>query len=156
MNPTLEIRENLRELLARVAMNLDDEAFDAFLADCNADFTYRVVAHSPELGLDMVWLDHDLTELKAMLKMVPQHVRMAGRLVRHLSTATIRAVGDSCAEATARMLLVHTDPEGISRLLAVGTCVDTVAIGDPGALKLTQREVRLDTRDWNPGLHVPI
>ncbi len=156
MNPTLEMRENVRELLARVAMNLDNEAFDAFLADCNADFTYRVVAHSPELGLDMVWLDHDLNELKAMLKMVPQHVRMAGRLVRHLSTATVRAVTEDCAEATARILLVHTDPEGISRLLAVGTCVDTVAINDPAALKLMQREVRFDTRDWSPGLHVPI
>jgi len=156
MSPTLEIRENVRELLARVAVNLDDEAFDAFLVDCSADFTYRVVAHSPELGQDMVWLDHDLSELKAMLKMVPQHVRMAGRLVRHLSSASIRSVADDCAEATTRMLLVHTDPEGISRLLAVGSCIDTVAIGDRGAVKLTQREVRLDTRDWSPGLHVPI
>lgn len=156
MNPTVEIRENVRELLSRVATSLDDEDFETFLSDCNDDFTYRVVAHSPELDRDMVWLDHDLDELKAMLKMVPQHVRMAGRLVRHLSTATIRAAGEGCVVATARMLLVHTDLEGISRLLAAGTCLDTVSIGDPSTLKLTQREIRLDTRDWSPGLHVPI
>lgn len=146
----------IERLIFRTTQMLDAEDFNGFMAHCDEHFEYRITTHSPELGKDMVWLEHDRTGMQGLFKNLPLHVRMRGRFKRHVSIYDVsRQTGTDEASVVSSVLLVFTDESGVSRLFAAGAYNDTVIDGPDGP-RLARREVVLDTRDLSPGMHVPV
>ena len=148
--------ESIREFVASTCLLLDEENFDEFLEQCAPDFTYQIVAQSPELPQPMVWLEHDRGGMLEMFKMIPKHVRMKGVICRNISVYRIRQLDDGRSEVLSRLIALHTDPEGASKVIAVGKYLDVVDSRSESVPKLSARKVDLETRVWSPGLHVPL
>lgn len=151
-----ERAEVSRTFICQMAAWLDEENFEGFLDACDPEVRYEAVAYSPDLGEEMRWLDHDLKGLKDMVDMIPKHVRMSGRLCRHLSMARIGCEAENTVIAEYTFLLVHTADSGESQLIASGRYRDRICFRASHTPRLMQRCVRLDTTRWSPGLHVPL
>ncbi len=148
--------ETIQRLIYSTAITLDAENFKPFLALCSEDFHYSVVAYSPDLCMDMTWLNHDRKSMQDMLAMIPQHVRLKGCFKRHVSVYFVDPTADGqSASVVSSVLLIHTDSVGVSKVFAAGNYEDLVDLtGDTPLLK--KRLVRLDTRDLSPGIHIPV
>jgi len=148
--------EDIRALIYRASLTLDREDWIGFLALCAADFRYLITAYSPELRKRMIWFDHDLESLKALLDMVPQHLRRHGTLLRHVSVGMIEPAGSpDCYTVTSTFQCLHTELDGTTRLYAVGRYIDTVTMSD-GRVLFLGRDTQLETRDLGIGSHVPL
>jgi len=145
--------QQIREIVYRTTTALDLEDFDAFMALCAPDLDYRITAYSPEIRKEMIWLDQDYEGMRALLDMVPQHLRRLGSLKRHVSVYFIERNADDTAAVTSSFLVTHTTPEGQSSLFVAGTYFDVI---DLAAGKLKQRRAHLETRDLGIGSHIPI
>jgi methanesulfonate monooxygenase subunit beta len=81
---------------------------------------------------------------------------MPGRFLRH---ATVYEIGPGPRPgelAVVSAVTVHyTNPDGETRVFAVGRYHDVVTVGT-GAARLASREVRLETRALEPGSHLPM
>lgn len=146
------IYENIRRVIYGSSMLLDAEDFKGFLKKCGENFNYRISAYSPEIGKEMIWLNHDRSGLKGMISMLPKHVRMKGTFKRHVSVYEIEQNEDK-VKALSSVLLIYTDPNGASKLFASGQYRDVLDIST-GEPQLVNREVRLDTRELGAGLHI--
>lgn len=146
--------ENIKRLIYSSALKLDGEDFKGFLRHCSESFRYCIKTYSPELGMEMTWLDHDRPALQDMFGMLRQHVRMTGRFKRHVSVYTVDNE-DGKAKVHSSILLVHTDLEGHSKLFAAGQYEDVIDLSGDAPM-LLERVVRLETRELGPGMHIPI
>src|SRR5690625_4852728 len=81
---------------------LDEEHFENFLKLLDADFRYHVYAYSNELGKWLTYLDHDFSEMKDMLTMIPQHVRLDGKFFRTVSMVQVEEVSDNMVNAKSK------------------------------------------------------
>jgi methanesulfonate monooxygenase small subunit len=145
----------IAELVAKSCMFLDEERFEDYLTLFAGSSNYRAVSYSPDLRRDLTLLDLNREELETLLRNLQRHVRLPGRLLR-LSGASIS--GDrrgSDVLVTTPIITVHTDLEGNSKIFAVGRYRDVVREID-GRPLFVEREVRLDTRQFGTGSHVPI
>jgi methanesulfonate monooxygenase subunit beta len=152
----LPLQEEIRLLIGRTSLLLDEERYDDFLGACDAAFTYRATTFSPELGKEMVWLRHDRASFELMISMLPRHVRIQGRFSRHAMVSDIKVLEQARVRVVSRLMMVHTTEEGRSSLFLSGLYDDTVSLAGRDGLCLSAREVRLDTRDLGPGVHIPI
>jgi methanesulfonate monooxygenase small subunit len=135
---------------------LDNEQFDKYVDLCGPDYQYSITVYSPELRKEQVWLQHNRSELIGLFKMLPQHVRMPGRFFRQVSVYDFGELSDrNTVEAKSSLVVFYTEPEGVSRLFAVGRYHDRISVKD-GIQVLLSRTVSLDTRDLSPGAHVPL
>lgn len=153
--PAADTDDAIRHLVYQSCRRLDQEDFAAYMQLCTKDFQYRIVAYSPDLRRDMVWLDHDHAGMVAMFDMIPKHVRLEGTMLRHATVYDIRWTKKGMAEAFSPVQILYTDLAGASRLFAVGEYQDTIVI-QGGVPKLKERVVRLQTRDLGPGSHLPM
>ena len=148
--------EPIRSLVGRGCLALDDGDFNGYLDLCAPEFAYRIVVWSPELGKDMVWLDHDRDGLAGLFETLPDHLQRSGRFSRHASVYTVEEYSEAGPYSVVSSVVVHhTDLGGRTQTLAVGRYLDTVVCID-GAYRLSAREVALETRDLGIGLHVPL
>jgi len=155
----MEMKPMTNEAVARLifatVLKLDAEDFKGFLRHCGEGFRYSIKAYSPELGKEMTWLDHGRKGMQDLFAMLPQHVRMKGRFKRHVSIYSIDQQEDGSVRAQSSVLLIHTDPEGNSKLFAAGQYEDEIDLsGDTP--RLGARVVRLETRELGPGMHIPV
>lgn len=145
-----------RDLVYRSCMVLDAEDFPSYVALCGADFRYRITTYSPELKQDMVWLEHDRPGVASLLEMVPEHVRLPGKFLRH---ATVYATGPGDAagrwSVVSTVTVYYTDPDGATGVFAVGRYHDLIG-EEAGEPRLLARHVRLETRDLGAGSHIPM
>lgn len=148
--------DSVRALIGRTCLALDDEDYAGFLRNCSETFNYRVTAVSPELGKDMVWLEHDRAGYEGLLKMLPRHIRLRGRFTRHAILCDVAPSENGLTRAVSQLTVVHTSPEGESRLLLAGRYIDDIELADGQPPSIRSREVRLDTRLLGPGIHTPI
>ena len=147
--------EQVRQLVGQACAYLDAEDFDGFLGLCAREFRYQITVYSPEISKKMIWLNHDLKGLEALFAVLPEHVRLLGTLFRHVSVYRIAWEDSKRASVTSSFLVVHTDPDGQSRLFAAGRYHDTVLVsGD--VPRLLSRTVQLETRDIGEGSQVPL
>lgn len=101
-------------------------------------------------------MEQDFVGMKALLEMVPQHLRRTGSLLRHVSPYLIdRQPTAGAVTAVSSLLVIHTTLEGRSNLFAAAHYHDRVLVNDNAPL-LLERRVHLETRDLGIGLHVPI
>lgn len=147
--------EDINRLIYTSAQKLDAEDFKGFLRQCGEGFRYTIKTYSPELGKEMTWLNHERKGMQDLFAMLPQHVRMKGRFKRHVSVYAVDRQDNGQTTAHSSVLLIHTDPEGHSKLFAAGQYEDVIdTSGD--SPRLAQRVVRLETRDLGQGMHIPV
>ena len=148
--------DGVKAVVYRSCLALDDERFGDYLALCADDFRYRVTAYSPELRKEMVWLDRGREQLANLLESVDNHVRLPGRFTRQANVYLVeREPAKGWATVTTSLVVMYTDPQGVSRVFAVGRYVDSIEVAGVRPL-LKSREVRLETRELGPGSHLPI
>ncbi|MEN6195915.1 hypothetical protein, partial [Bordetella pertussis] len=100
-------------------------------------------------------LDHDYKEIRNLMLLIHQHVRMKGDFTRNISMVRIRAAEENCYEVRSQIMVMHTDQCGTTKLFAVGSYTDKVT-RKQDQLRLLERKVYLNTRDLGSGIHVPI
>ena len=148
--------EDLRDLVHRSCLFLDDCDWDSYLDLYSDDFTYRIAAFSPELRKDMVWLEQDRPGLTNLFGNLVNHVTLQGRFLRHANVALIeRDHKQNNAQVTTTFFVIYTNLDGVSEMFAAGRYNDTIDMSGNRPL-LRTREVRLDTRDLGGGTHFPI
>lgn len=147
--------ETVRSFLGSTCLALDDEDYPEFLRNCQEDFSYQVTAYSDELGMDMVWMEHDRQGFEGLLKMLPKHIRMMGRFSRQASPSKI-VLDNGNVQVVSHLCVFHTNLDGDTRLLLVGRYIDQLVPRDGKPPLLARRVVRLDTRNLGQGIHVPI
>ena len=149
-------QQQVIDLVFRSCLLLDEEKFDDYIGLFASDCNYRITTYSPDLRKEQTWLDLNHSELQSLLKNLEYHVRLPGRLMRHPGGPFIGSrVGMSEVFVSTSILVIHTDLEGNSSIFAAGKYQDLLAETSEG-LRFQEREVRLDTRQFGPGSHVPL
>ena len=149
------VRGLVESLIFQSCLLLDEERFDDYIALWAPDGQYRITTWSPDLRQDLVFLDLGLHDFQNLLEGVNNHQRMLGQFSRHLTGQLIDVDGKEQISVMSSLLVTHTDLEGISKLFAVGRYVDKIELVD-GKPLIGSREVRLSTRQFGPGSHIPI
>jgi methanesulfonate monooxygenase small subunit len=150
------IESAVRQLIWQSCAFLDAEDFPAYLNLCAPEFQYQIRVYSPEIRKQMIWMNHDRNGLAGLFQVLPQHVRLLGTLFRHASVYSIEAAEDSeQAQVVSSLLIVQTDPDGVSKLFAAGRYHDTVRLQGDRPL-LAARVVQLETRDIGIGSQAPL
>ena len=111
-----------------------------------------MLAQSPEIGQESVWLDVDRTRLSRYLEELPERVRYRDRRLHLISTRVIELRVDR-ASACSSVAVCRTSPGGATALDAVGQYQDTFR-RQAGEWRISHRRVQLDTR-VDTGNHVP-
>lgn len=145
------------DLIYGSCMLLDEERYDDWLDElCHPEFRYTITAYSNEIKKRMTWLDHGSDSLRALCKMIPEHVSYHGRFHRHATMYRVSPTdGADRAEAISSLVVMHTDLEGESRFYATGRYNDTLDLSRAEP-RLLARNVDLDTRVLEFGSHRPL
>ena len=116
----------------------------------------RSRAHSPEIRKDMVWLDHDKPGMQLLFNNLPRHISDHSPLTRHAIVYTVEyaAEREQANVVSALQVFKTTLDGGATELFAVGRYLDTVSV-DAGPPRLLKRVVRLETRQFGFGYHIP-
>jgi methanesulfonate monooxygenase subunit beta len=147
----------VRKLIGSAALALNAEDYARFLALCAPEFHYQLIAYSPEIRTEMIWMNYDRKGLETLFADLPHHLHVPlGTLFRHVSVYSIDP-GEQAgqAKATSSVLVVHTDPDGVSKLFAAAQYLDVVDVSAAPPL-LISRTTRLETRDIGPGTPIPL
>ena len=149
-------RQAIDELIYRSCLLLDEKDFAGFLSLCDPTFHYAITAHSPEIRKDMTWLEHDKAGMKLLFDNLPKHNSDHSPISRHATVYTVTpdAGGKQAKVVTALQVFKTTLDGGATELFAVGKLYDTVNTEGDTPL-LVDRNVRLDTRMFGFGYHVP-
>ena len=149
-------RTAIAEVVYRSCLALDAKDFKAYLALCDGEFRYTITAHSPEIRKDMVWLDHDKAGMQLLFTNLPRHNSDHSPVTRHATVYTVEpdADGREANVVSALQVFKTTLDGGATELFAVGRYIDTIKV-DGIAPLLLKREVRLDTRQFGFGYHIP-
>ena len=152
--PTHVARIALEELVYRSCLALDEKNFKAYLDLCDDDFRYTITAYSPEIRKDMIWLDHDKPGMQLLFANLPRHISDHSPLTRHAIVYTVDYAGDESHVVSALQVFRTSLDGGATELFAIGRYLDTVKV-DGGTPKLTRRVVKLETRQFGFGNHIP-
>ncbi len=146
----------IEEVVYRSCLALDAGDYKGYLALCDEGFRYTVTAHSPEIRKEMVWLDHDKAEMQLLFNNLPRHNSDHSPLARHAHVYTVEVAADGKSAAVVSTLQIYrtTLDGGATELFAIGRYLDTVSL-EGNAARLAKRIVRLETRQFGFGYHVP-
>jgi len=137
-------------------MLLDANDYAGYLGLCDEQFRYTVSAYSPEIRKEMVWLEHDKGGMKLLFDNLPKHNSDHSPLNRHAIVYTIAfdAAREQAQVISALQVFRTTLDGGATELFAIGKYHDTVKLNgsDP---KLLVRNLRMDTRMFGFGYHIP-
>ena len=152
--PTQAARIAIEEVVYRSCLALDEKNFKAYLDLCDDDFRYTITAHSPEIRKDMIWLDHDKAGMQLLFANLPRHISDHSPLTRHAIVYTVDYAGALAQVVSALQVFKTTLDGGATELFAIGRYLDTVTV-DGTIPKLTKRVVKLETRQFGFGNHIP-
>ena len=144
------------EVVYRVSMLLDSSDFAGFMAQCDESFQYRITAFSPEIRKEMTWLEHDHAGMQLLFKNLPKHNSDKSLLTRYPTVYTVAVNDDTTiADVTSGLQVFRTSLDGgATELFAVGKLYDKITLGANGP-RLLDRHIKLDTRMFGIGFHVP-
>jgi methanesulfonate monooxygenase small subunit len=152
--PAPAARFAIEELVYRSCLALDEKNFKAYLALCDEGFRYTITAYSPEIRKDMIWLDHDKPGMQLLFGNLPRHNSDHSPLSRHATVYTVEYSGAEAHVVSALQVFKTTLDGGATELFAIGRYLDTVKI-DGAAPRLAKRVVKLETRQFGFGNHIP-
>ncbi len=149
-------RTAVEELVYRSCLALDEKNFKGYLELCDGAFNYTITAYSPEIRKDMVWLDHDKAGMQLLFTNLPRHNSDHSPVTRHATvyTVSVDPAAQQAAVVSALQVFKTSLDGGATELFAVGRYIDTVKLGN-GAPLLLKRVVKLDTRQFGFGYHIP-
>lgn len=149
-------RNAIAELVYRSCLALDEKNFKAYLDLCDESFRYTIAAHSPEIRKDMIWLEHDKPGMQLLFNNLPRHISDHSPLTRHAIVYTVDyEPAQQQANVVSALQVFRTALDGgATELFAVGRYLDTVKIDD-GPPRLIKRVVKLETRQFGFGNHIP-
>ena len=155
-NKRLSMNHSAHQLAALVYEScdlLDASEFDQWMQLCVPDFRYRISTYSHEIRKEMLWADYDLVELGNLFKGIPGQLVALGTYRRHVGQCREVERDDRFSKMESSLVVYHTDLQGKSNLFAVARYVDLIDIMGEH-LRLSDREVRLETRLLDFGPHV--
>ena len=145
----------VKALVYRSCLALDQDDYSGYLALCAEEMRYQITCYSPEIGKDVILMNHNKAGLAALFETLPDHIKLPGELMRHASVYEIaRTPNGTMAEVTTSLVTIRTDPEGLSHVFAAGHYFDTIEVNGPVPM-LSRRNLRLQTRDIGIGIEVP-
>ena len=145
----------VRALVYRSCLALDQDDYAGYLALCTEEMRYQITYHSPEIGKEVILMNHHKAGLVALFETLPDHIKLPGELMRHASVYEIaRTRNGTVAEVTTSLVTIRTDPEGLSHVFAAGHYFDTIEVNGSVPM-LSRRILRLQTRDIGIGTEVP-
>jgi methanesulfonate monooxygenase small subunit len=147
-------RQAIDELVYRSCLLLDDKNFKGYLELCDPAFHYAISAYSPEIGKEMTWLEHDMAGMTLLFNNLPKHNSDHSPLTRHATVYTVESDGQEAKAVSALQVFRTTLDGGATELFAVGKLYDKIKLNG-GAPKLLDRKVKLDTRMFGFGYHIP-
>ena len=144
------------EVVYRVSMLLDSSDFAGFMAQCDDSFHYRITAFSPEIRKEMTWLEHDHAGMQLLFKNLPKHNSDKSLLTRYPTVYTVAFNDDGTRADIASGIQVFrtTLDGGATELFAVGKMFDQILL-DAAGPRLLDRHIKLDTRMFGIGFHIP-
>ena len=149
-------RTMVSEAVYRASMLLDSGDFAGFMALCDAKFHYRITAYSPEIRKEMTWLEHDHAGMQLLFKNLPKHNSDKSLLTRYPTVYTVSFNDDGTRADIASGIQVFrtTLDGGATELFAVGKMFDQILL-DAAGPRLLDRHIKLDTRMFGIGFHIP-
>jgi len=156
--------DKVKDAIYRACLNLDDEKWADWLAQCSEKFEYKITSYSPEIQRDMMYFSGDLKELTSITEMLPKHNTDHSPLKRHAVVYAVDVSDDgTSASAVTSVIVYQTMLDGVNshidagetRLFCVGRYTDTFSIDSNGAT-FVSRETRLENRRLDKGSHWPI
>jgi methanesulfonate monooxygenase small subunit len=152
----MNAKELVQGVVYKSCIALDEKAFSDYLTLCDDAYDYKITATSPEIGRDMIWLQHDKQGMKTLFEQLPRHNSDHSPLTRHATIYSIDYDEDKAEAAVVTALQVFkTELDGgATELYAVGKMYDRVALRD-GTARLLSRNIKLDTRQLGIGHHLP-
>jgi methanesulfonate monooxygenase small subunit len=135
---------------------LDESLWSEWLSLCDDDFVYKIVAYSPEIRKDMMWLEHGLEGMLNLVDLLPKHQSDRSRLTRHVSLYRVARRDDGLFDALSSVVVYRTALDGgTTTLFALGKYFDVVRV-ENGRARFVARTLRLETRDLGLGTHFPL
>lgn len=151
------VESTVRDLGYRAAELLDAEEWDAWLDLCAPGFTYAIVAYSPEIRRDMIWLEHDLAGIRNLVMLLPKHYSDLSRFTRHVSVYRAAPADDGSWNVLTSVAMYRTELDGgATSLFAIGKYSDVVVAAEDGRAAFARRTLRLETRALGMGTHYPL
>jgi methanesulfonate monooxygenase small subunit len=102
----------------------------------------------------MTWLEHDMAGMTLLFNNLPKHNSDHSPLTRHATVYTVESDGQEAKAVSALQVFRTTLDGGATELFAVGKLYDKIKLNG-GAPKLLDRKVKLDTRMFGFGYHIP-
>jgi methanesulfonate monooxygenase small subunit len=139
---------------------LDKKDFKGWIDLCTTDFTYEIVAWSPEIRKEMTWLRHDFEGMQHMIKLLPRHNTDQSVFTRHANVYTVTPQStpdvDTEYDVISAVTIYRTTLDGgLTSIFAVGHYNDVVSCAGEEP-RLRARTLRLDTRALGIGTHYPL
>lgn len=160
----VDMAGRVRDTIYRATLALDDQKWDDWLALCDDSFHYSIKAFSPEINVDMTYLQGSLKEMQTLVKLLPKHNTDHSPLKRQTTVYTVDIAEDGKTANAISSFIVYQNmldgtnshiDAGESRLFVVGRYIDTLSV-DGAKPRFLTREVRLENRRLDKGSHWPI
>jgi 3-phenylpropionate/cinnamic acid dioxygenase small subunit len=147
-------REEIRSLILRTAVLLDEEDLDEWLRLYSDTSEYEIATYGTEIRQDMAWWKSDREELRKILEDVPRQVRDTARRLHLVTPTKIQSAGGR-GVVHSNFAVFRTTPEGKTSVYVVGTYVDSVVRKD-GCWLYEKHRVVLHTRMLDAFTHLPL
>ena len=152
----MKSRQIIEDLIYKSCLVMDDKNFGGYLELCDPAFHYAITAYSPEIRKEMTWLEHDLAGMKSLFATLPKHNSDQSPLSRHATVYLVEEQDEGRkAKVTSVLQVFKTSLDGgATELFVVGKMIDMVQMTAEGP-KLLDRNIRLETRLFGFGSHIP-
>jgi methanesulfonate monooxygenase small subunit len=156
--------ESIKSVIYESCIALNDQKWMDWIALCDDSFEYAIKAFSPEIGSQMTYMAGNRDHMDNLLKMLPKHNSDNSPLKRHCVVYRVVLSDDGKAGSAISSVVVyqtqldginsHVDAGETNLFLAANYYDEFVVNGDD--VKMTKRDVQLDTRRLDKGTHWPI
>ena len=110
-----EIAINVRDMIYRATIMLDDQRWTEWLDLCGEDFHYAIKSFSPEINMDMTYLQGGRSDLATLIRLLPKHNTDHSPLNRHTSVYTVNVAEDGqTAEAVSSFVVYQNLLDGVN------------------------------------------
>ena len=151
----MDERKDITALIYKSFLALDDLNFKEFLNLCAPNYHYKITAYSPEIRKEMIWLEESRQSLEQLFINLPKHNSDHSRLSRLGNVYLIdKTATHEWSVLTFLQVFRTTLDGGATELFAIGKIYDKITETN-SEFKLLDREIKLETRMFGFGHHIP-
>jgi methanesulfonate monooxygenase small subunit len=151
----MDERKDITALIYKSLLTLGDLNFKEFLNLCAPNYHYKITAYSPEIRKEMIWLEESRQSLEQLFINLPKHNSDHSRLSRLGNVYLIDKIAPHEWSVLTFLQVFRTTLDGgATELFAIGKIYDKVTETN-AEFKLLDREIKLETRMFGFGHHIP-